>query len=313
MNMSFLFGGQVSLTADALDEYYARSAAVRRVFTEASDCAGIDVEDFRSGEFDAVEPEYGHSLSAMRHAALVLGLVDELAAHEIVPDAVGGLSLGALISACVAGAVPRQDLFSILFHRRLVPPLPDSDPAQGMMLVGAPFDDDPANYHEPRREGLYLAVDTGPVDLDRRSFVLSGYVSALNELVESAPENLQLYMLEGYRGAFHSPLQRHAVEFMESFVNTIDFRPPTIPICSPVTAGTLATAHEVRNFVVQHNLLPARYEPIIEEMDRIGCEAGLVVGPGLPAPLFQPFPVELFTELADFDRLPELMGTTVER
>ncbi|WP_157574167.1 acyltransferase domain-containing protein [Nocardia jejuensis] len=311
MRVSYLFGGQVTLDDAVVDDYYRRSPSIRNAYAEAASCAGLAVEDFRSTT--AVRgPEFGHSLSALRHAALTLGLAEELRDRGIEPDAVGGLSLGALIGACVAGAVEREELFAMLFARRLVPPLPEDAPAQGMVLVSAPIDHDPEDYYGDR-PGIYLAVDTGPIDQDSRSFVLSGYRAALQELISSVPEGTHMFLLDGYKGAFHSPLQRYAADFMASFVATMTFHDPKIPICSPIARNVLTTAAQVEEFVTGHNLLPARYEPLIDEMYVLGIRSGLVVGAGLPAPAVSPFPVELFTEPADLDRLPEVLPLALGR
>jgi [acyl-carrier-protein] S-malonyltransferase len=306
MRVSFLFGGQVTAEADVVADYHRRSPAIRRAYAAAAAVVG-------PSEFDIANPdetpEDQHSRNALRHTALVLGLVDDLAEHGIEPDVVGGLSLGALIGACVAGAIERDELYAMLHHRRLVPRPADDGPEQGMMLIGTAVSDRPERYYGPDHPGVYLAVDTGPVDTERRSFVVSGYRSGLERLQATADDGVHMFLFPGYHGAFHSPLQQHAADFMEPFINTMTFRDPKVPICSPVDRRTLTTAAEVREFMLGHNLMPARYEPLVEEMNSLGVRAGLVVGPGLPAPVVQPFRVELFSEPSDFDRRAELRET----
>ncbi|MGS2808348.1 hypothetical protein [Nocardia sp. MW-W600-9] len=306
MRVSFIFGGQVTVEADVVEEFHRRSPAVRKAYAEAAAVVGVSESEFRvAGEDEASEDE--HSRNALRHAALTLGLVDDLTEGGFEADAVGGLSLGALIGACVAGAIERHELYAMLHQRRLVPPSDPDSPEQGMMLIGTAVSDRPENYYGPDHPGVYLAVDTGPVDLERRSFVVSGYQSSLHKLQAAAPEGVHMFLFPGYHSAFHSPLQQYAADFMKPFIDAMTFRDPKVPICSPVNRRSLTTAHEVHEFMLGHNLLPARYEPLVEEMDNLGSQAALVIGPGLPAPVAQPFLVELFTQPSDFDRRAELL------
>lgn len=324
MSTSFLFGGQVSLTAETIDEFAQACPAVGIAYEQAADATGIPLDILRArlpeSEYLGTSNDSGedsHSIGALRQAAFALGFAEELAGRGLRPAAAGGLSLGALIATCVAGAVARDELFRLLHRRRLVP-LPEDVAAQGMALMYTPVSDAPKNYYGKRRPGVYLAVDTGPIDAAMRSFVLSGYMTALREIlaeVESDPGPRQMYILDAYQGAFHSPLQQYAVDFMREFVDDMTFRDPRIPVCSPVRQRALRSAEEVKHFVLTHNLLPARYEPLIAEMDRLGMTGGLVLGPGLPAPAVQPFPVEVLAEPADLDRLPAIArpaGPTAE-
>ncbi|MET8872425.1 hypothetical protein [Nocardia sp. NPDC004604] len=319
MRVSFLFGGQVSLTAEVIDEFCVRCPAIAFAYDEAAAATGLSVDRLRAREMAeelAGAPEDRHSLGALRQAAFALGLAEELAARGFEPEAAGGLSLGALISTCVAGAVSRHELFGMLHHRRLVPESPEGVTAHGMGLMYVPIEDDPANYYGARRPGVHLAVDTGPIDEVHRSFVLSGYLTSLQEIlaeVEASSDTRQMFVLDAYKGAFHSPLQRHAADFMRGFVDGMTFLDPKFPVCSPVRQRSLTTADDVRDFVLHNNLLPARYEPLIQEMDRIGVRGGLILGPGLPQPAVRPFPVELVAEPTDLDRLPELAILLGER
>ncbi|UGT39971.1 hypothetical protein LTV02_28565 [Nocardia yamanashiensis] len=306
MRVSFLFGGQVTLEAAVVEEFHRRSPAVRKAYAEAAAVAGLPEPEFRvAGADEALEDQ--HSRNALRHTALTLGLVDDLAEQGVEADAVGGLSLGALIGVCVAGAIERHELYAMLHQRRLVPPADPGAPEQGMMLIGTAVADRPENYYGPAHPGVHLAVDTGPVDLERRSFVVSGRRSALLELQATAPEGVHMFLFPGYHSAFHSPLQQPAADFMKPFIDAMTFRDPKVPICSPVRRQALTTATEVHEFMLGHNLLPARYEPLVEELAELGSQAALLVGPGLPAPVVQPFPVELFTQPSDFDRRAELL------
>ncbi|MFI6778685.1 hypothetical protein [Nocardia sp. NPDC050412] len=319
MRVSFLFGGQVSLTAEVIDEFCERCPSIALAYEEAAAVTGLSVDRLRAREVAAEmasEPEDRHSLGALRQAAFALGLAEDLATRGFEPEAAGGLSLGALISTCVAAAVERHELFGMLHHRRLVPKLPEGVAAQGMGLMYTPIEDDPANYYGGRRPGVHLAVDTGPIDDVHRSFVISGYLTALQEIlaeIEASSDTRQMFVLDAYKGAFHSPLQQHAADFMRGFVDDMTFRDPKFPVCSPVRQCSLTTADDIRDFVLHNNLLPARYEPLIQEMDRIGVRGGLILGPGLPQPADRPFPIELVAEPIDLDRLPQIAQLLAER
>lgn len=278
---SYLLGGHIPLTDSSVQEFYGRYAAIRRAFDEVAAWTELSVQDLLVGGGSGQGKEALHAFDGLRQATLVVGMYDVLADRGIHPDAVGGISLGGVIAASLAGAVERSELFRMLHHHRLIPPQsPDSRP-QGMAVAALRFGDDPLDYYGERRPGIYLAADYDAAHGgDVHVIVLSGYTDALEELVAEHPRRMQ--MLDEYPGAFHSPLAQYATDFMEPHVAGMTFRDPKITLFSSHTPDTVSTAEEVRQFFRNNHIRSVGVKPLMTQVERIGTTTVIGLGPGLP-------------------------------
>ncbi|MCU1647872.1 MAG: S-malonyltransferase [Nocardia sp.] len=282
MTTSYLLGGQIPLTAASCQEFHDRYPEIRSSYEQASEWTGFSVSELLAGS-QHEEREVVHSFSALRQAALVLGIHDVLAGRGIYPDAVGGLSLGGLISACLTGAVERQELFGLLHYHRLVPASPDPR-AQGMAVAALPIDDDPESFYGERCPGVYLAADyEAAYGGNMHVIVLSGYVDALEKLVAEHPRKMQ--MLYQYAGAYHSPLVQYVSDFMEPRISEMTFRDPKITMFSSHSAGTVTTAEATRDYFLHNHVRGVGIKPLMTEVERIGTDILVGLGPGLPESL----------------------------
>lgn len=280
MTVSFLLGGQVPLAAPAVEGFHERFPEVRLAFEQASEWTGFTVSDLLAGEMHE-QGELVQSFGALRQAALIVGMHDVLAGRGVHPDAVGGLSLGGLISASLVGAVPRRELFEMLHHQRLLPPPPADSPAQGMAVAALSVDDDPADFHGERRPGIFLAADYDVVPGgDTRVIVLSGYREALEALVAEHPRKMKL--LDEYVGAFHSPLVQYAADFMAPHIAQMTFRDPEAILLSAHSAAVAATADAVRGLFAENYIRPVGIKSLMTEIERIDTRVAIGLGPGLP-------------------------------
>ncbi|GAB0102260.1 hypothetical protein JMUB6875_12270 [Nocardia sp. JMUB6875] len=80
MSISFLFGGQVSLTAETIDEFARACPAVGIAYEQAAIATGIPLDNLRARIPESEYPETsndsgedGHSIGALRQAAFALG------------------------------------------------------------------------------------------------------------------------------------------------------------------------------------------------------------------------------------------------
>lgn len=280
MTIAYLLGGQIPLEAAFVTDYCVRFPAIREVFEHAAHWTELDTSDLIAGKFDG-EGELIQSFGAVRQAALIVGMHDVLAGRDIWPHAIGGLSLGGLVSACLAGGVDRQQLFQMLHYQRLIPEVPADSPPQGMVVATLAVSDDIEKYISPVRPGIYLSADYDIVpDQDKRVIVLSGYRAEVAALAAEQPDRIR--MLEQYVGAFHTPLVQHVADFMAQHISGMTFHDPKITLCSPHRTGVVRTADEVREFFLTQYLNPVRIRFLLDEVSRFGAESAIVLGPGLP-------------------------------
>ncbi|MFJ9370594.1 hypothetical protein ACIRRA_40095 [Nocardia sp. NPDC101769] len=280
MTIAYLLGGQIPLEKTFVTDFCVRFPAVREVFEQAADRTGLETSDLIVGAFDG-EGELVQSFGAVRQAALIIGMHDVLADRGTRPDAIGGLSLGGLVSACLAGGLDRQQLFEMLHYQRLIPEVPADSPPQGMAVAALAEGDDIERYIGPVRPGIYLAADYDVVPGgDKRVIVLSGYRAELTALAAEQPRRIR--MLEEYVGAFHSPLVQHVADFMAKHVSGMTFYDPKITLCSPHRTGVIQTADEVREFFLTNYLNPVGVRFLLDEVNRFGAESAIGLGPGMP-------------------------------
>ncbi|MGF0316473.1 hypothetical protein [Nocardia fluminea] len=280
MSISFIMGGHVAPDIGVVDEFCARYPLIRQAFDDASAWTGVSAAELRAGAVHDVQQRgMQDTVGKLSQAALVIGMHDELASHGIRPHAVGGLSLGSRIGACLSGSVNRPELFAMLHHERLVPP-PDG-PAQGLAALTLSGADDPADYYGTNRRGIHLACNHGRTrGGERRRILVGGYLDALETFGKSLPPST-FRMLDLYEGAYHTPLAGHFTDFMAPYITDMTFRDPAITLCVPNESGPLTCADEVRTSYIEHGVTAVRMELLLEQLVRIGTRAVIALGPGL--------------------------------
>ncbi|WP_277682094.1 patatin-like phospholipase family protein [Saccharomonospora azurea] len=239
MTLSYILGGGISSDPGVGTELCERYPAMRRSYEDIAGWTGLSVEDLL-GTGDA------EVLPQVQQAALQFGTYDVLAGLGVYPDVIGGVSLGGLVSASLAGAVTRQELFDYLQSFVDAPGLgADAEPeavAFAMVPEGLPRE----MYHGPQHEGVYVAGEFGrSADGMLTVLMLSGLRSALETVRDQVPENT-LILLDGDR-AVHSPLRAPVSEYLEDKLAAMSFTDPKLPLCSWLTQGTLTSAEQVRD------------------------------------------------------------------
>jgi [acyl-carrier-protein] S-malonyltransferase len=271
-------------------EFYEQFPAVRESFAQASAWTGFEVEALvrQDGEWD---DEVRRRAVSVGLAAAQLGIQDVLAEKGLRPHMAGGMSLGGMVGACVAGACGREELMRLLMrgeHRPLAERGEGREEAIASAYLGA--DDDPARLYADR-EGVYLSCDFG-WDAERRVRIvmLSGHREALEKL--SADSGGMVGVTEGADVAVHSPLRARAREVTRGHIAAMPFTDPVLPLCSALEQRTLTRAEEVREMFVENVVAPISVVHLTREMRGHGARLGLVVGPSpILEALHYPFPV----------------------
>lgn len=288
MTLAFIMdGGLFDAPGMGLD-LYERFPPVREVFGRAAGWAGLEPGRLLRWELPRLHEH--RQVGAIRQAAVTLGLCDVLAERGLRPDVTAGVSLGGMISACVAGAISREDLFRVLGHMRSAPG--PSGPAQGaaalVLAPGAAASD----YLGEGVEDVHVAVDSGRADNGVHTLVLSGYSAALEKLAAALPDGV-LHLLPEFTLAFHSPISGYMAEYLAPFLAEIPFRDPGLPLGSGMRPGLLTTGDEVRDMFQRNQSTMVSWPYLFESLIEQDTELAVLVGPGtvdrFPGSL--PFPV----------------------
>ncbi|MFE9249826.1 ACP S-malonyltransferase [Streptomyces sp. NPDC007088] len=259
-------------------ELYELFPSVQRSYARIAEWTGIEIprifhEQRQPGQ------EHRQGVGAIRQAAAILGISDVLAEeYGIVPGATCGLSFGALVAACLAGAVEREELFTLLMRLRDVPAPASSTPRQAVAMLRIPFDTDPATLVADVSD-VHLSADLGRVGTgSERMVLLGGYRTALDEFGATLPPGA-LHVSEEHGAAFHSPLQQHVTDFLEPVLESMTFRAPRVPVHSCMERRTLTTADEIRDLFRRNPTDPVSVPHMIGGLEDAGTQLGLVLGP----------------------------------
>jgi [acyl-carrier-protein] S-malonyltransferase len=273
-------------------ELYDAFPVMRETYVEVEDCVGIPARQILRGEFDPANEHESFSLNAIRLAALAFGINDILAERDIHPGVVGGISLGGLVSSCLAGSVRREDLFRLLLDDGTTPVPEDGSAKQGAAIAFVPVAEDAEWYYGDHRPDIYLGGDFGVLaDGSRRLLMLSGTQEALGALVIEA-EGGVVHPIEGQMLAVHSPLRQFASDMAVPVVESLEMRDPEIPLCSFLEQRTLTTAAEVRDVFLRNRTQTMYLTHVAAEMALHDTQLALVLGPSLQAGAIRfPFPV----------------------
>jgi [acyl-carrier-protein] S-malonyltransferase len=248
--------------------------AVRAAYARAAEWTDVPVRRLLSWEPDA-DAEY-RQVGAIRRAALVFGVCDVLAERGIRPDVVGGMSLGGLIAAAVAGAVGRRELFEMFAHMRNVPTR--SGPPQGIAQLRVPASIELEGFPD----GVYLAAEIGlSPDGATRVMLLSGYRDTLQKLADKIADPAVIHIAPNATRAFHSPLQSHVSEFLEPLVGSMEFRAPEVALCGGTEPGTYGTAAEVREMFRRNHTAPISLPLLVESLGKFGTDLTFLIGPAM--------------------------------
>ncbi|SCG58270.1 type I polyketide synthase [Micromonospora halophytica] len=190
----------------------------------------------------------------------------------VVPDFVGGHSVGEITAAHVAGVLSLADACALVAARgRLMQALPVGG---GMLAVAAP-EAEVAESITGLTDRVGIAAVNGPT-----SVVVSGDVAALDEIA-------QVWKGRGVRTrrlavshAFHSPLMAPMLDEFRVVLDGLSFAAPLLPVVSNLT-GALADADEIRtaDYWVRHVREAVRYADGITALRAAGADTFLEIGP----------------------------------
>jgi [acyl-carrier-protein] S-malonyltransferase len=276
MSLAYILDGGMNDEPGTGAEMYAKYPAARKIYDDIRNWTGLTHEQVIHEQRPDGQ-SYRHGIGTIRQAAAIVGISDVLAEHGVMPALAGGPSFGALVAACLAGAIDRADLFTLLCRMREVPPSPDPTP-QGIAVLYIPADAEPADHLRALSTDVHLGADCGVIGPDVRMILVGGYRHALAELAGRVPEKAFL-AVDAYSDALHTPLQQHLSDHIEPFVAKIAFHDARIPVISCMEPGTVTDAADFADVFVRNPVTTARIPYLLHGLAAGGVTLGLILGP----------------------------------
>ena len=287
--VAYLFPGQgARYKGAALDFLAAGSAGAKRLFEQASDIFGMDMEAALRDSDEAAMKRTDIAQPALTLCALASAA--HLAEQGWEPAACAGFSLGEYPAMVCAGALSAEDCFRLIKARggamqRSADRLReaaggDAEKAPGMTaVIGMPPEKAEALINEWREGGLagiYAANINSPSQL-----VASGTAEALAEAEARFAAAGARTMRLRVAGPFHSPLIADAAEAFAPALEAVGFADPKIRLYSNVTGARVESGAEAKRLALLQITSPVRW---VEEQAAMAGDGGfaacLEAGPG---------------------------------
>lgn len=271
---ALLFPGQGAQFVGMGRELAEANPACRALFDRAAGVLGYDLADVAfNGPIERL------TISAHAQPAIFVHSVAAWTAWkqrhpDWTFDVSAGLSSGEWTALHLAGVVGYEDTLKILEARgRFMTEACEERPGGMISVIGAA----PESLAK-------LCAETGLEQANLNSpeqTVLSGPREAVDKAELLAKElGIRKAIRLNVAGAFHSTLMRPAAAKLEAELGRIEFRPPTFPVVSNVTAAPHCSPDEIRRQMIAQVYSSVRWYQGIDWMKGQGVTEYLECGPG---------------------------------
>ena len=284
--LAFVFPGQGSQYAGMGRELYESFPVIREWMDRAAAAAEFDLLEllFHDQEENLQKTRWQQpAMFAIEHA-----MARYLMSLGIRPVAMAGHSLGELTALCLAGVYSPEDGFRIVNKRALC-----MDKAAGMHAdpgIMAAVDLPPDRLQEmlKGRDDVHIGNINSP-----NQIVISGHTEPVRDLCRKIKEIGHRATLLRVSMAFHSPVMKVIHDELETYIGSIPFHSPQIPVISNTTMAPYPSdPDEIRRILMAH------LESTVHWMDNVKT-------------LHNDYGVGLFVEVGPGDVLSNLIADTL--
>jgi len=272
----FLFPGQGSQEIGMAADLFKTDAVFRAFVRRASERTGSDLEKIclRGPERELTRTKNLQPLLV----CISLGYLRHLTDNGIQPDKVLGHSLGEISALAAAGIVGFETAVDIAAKRGELMDAAAARVTGGMAAVICSEREAVLQLLAQKYSSaqLVLATDNAP-----SQFVISGEITALEEFTSLiASKKLGQCRRLAVAGPWHSPLMTEAQQDFSSWLNTIEFHPPRVPLIFNLTAGSETDPQKIRQLVARNLIAPVRWRTAMDLLRAAKNLSLFEIGPG---------------------------------
>jgi [acyl-carrier-protein] S-malonyltransferase len=272
----FLFPGQGSQEIGMAADLFKADAQFRDLVRRASERTGSDLEKIclRGPERELTRTKNLQPLLV----CVSLGYLRHLTGKGIQPDRVLGHSLGEISALAAAGIVSFETAVDIATKRGELMDAAAARVQGGMIAVISTERETVLEILAQKFSSaqLVLANDNTP-----NQIVLSGETAALEQFTALVTaEKLGQCRRLTVAGPWHSPLMAQAQQEFSSWLETIEFHPPKVPLIFNITAATETDPQKIRQLIARNLVEPVRWRTAMDSLRGAEDPALFEIGPG---------------------------------
>lgn len=272
MSIAFCYPGQGVQQVGMAEGFVKADSRYADMVSEASKASGIDMNKL------LFEPNEDINITEYTQPALVTAcciITEALLKEGIKPDVTAGLSLGEYCSLYVAGALSFKDAVALTRTRGRL--MSNAVPAgEGSMAAVIGLDAETIEGITSKIDGVWPANFNCPGQI-----VITGKKEAVREAMPKCEEAGAKKVVElNVSGPFHSPLLKVAGEELGKELENVELGDLKIPYFANANASKITDKAQIKELLEKQVYSPVRWEQTLYELEKMGVDTIIEVGPG---------------------------------
>ncbi len=272
MSIAFCYPGQGVQHVGMAEGFVTSDSRYADMVAKASEASGVDMNRL------LFEPNEDINITEYTQPALVTAcciITDALLKAGIKPDVTAGLSLGEYCSLYVAGALSFEDAVRLTRIRGRL--MSNAVPAgEGTMAAVIGLTQEQVEAVTDEIENVWPANFNCPGQI-----VITGKKEAVHEAMPKLEAAGAKKVVElNVSGPFHSPLLKVAGEELAEELAKVELDDLKIPYFANASAEKITDKAQIKALLEKQVYSPVRWEQTLYELEKMGVDTIIEVGPG---------------------------------